>query len=128
MTGLVGSPYGVDWKDLEPTKREVFVAHPVGEGKIPYGISGQVRRLSHAASLIACRVLGSDEGAADAVQNCFVTASRNLPTFESEGAFRSWLLRVLIDEALLILLQKREGPRIARDPSVGRSYRELGAS
>jgi len=51
---------------------------------------------------VARRVLGSLEGCEDAVQNCLLTASRNPPRFEDEGAFGSWLLRILIDEALLI--------------------------
>lgn len=55
---------------------------------------------------IAYRVLDDSEGAEEAVQNCFLTASRSTPKFESAGAFRSWLLRILIDEALLILRQK----------------------
>jgi hypothetical protein len=36
------------------------------------------------------------------VESCRATASRNPPRFEYEGAFRSWLVRVLIDEALAI--------------------------
>jgi Sigma-70 region 2 len=52
---------------------------------------------------VACRVLGGPKGAVDALDNCFLTASQHPPRFEYEGAFRSWLLRVLIDEALLIL-------------------------
>lgn len=52
---------------------------------------------------IACRVLGDEERAGNAVQNCWRTASRNPPHFEYEGAFRSWLVRILIDEALAIL-------------------------
>ena len=55
----------------------------------------------------ACRVLGDPEEAELAVQNCWLTASRNPPTFDQEGACHSWLLRVLIDEALTIL----HGPR-----------------
>jgi len=56
---------------------------------------------------IACRVLGNEERAPIAVQNCWRTASRNPPHFEYEGAFRSWLLRVLIDEALAILRESQ---------------------
>jgi DNA-directed RNA polymerase specialized sigma24 family protein len=51
---------------------------------------------------IACRVLGASEGAELAVQYCWLTASHNPPTFDDEGAFRGWLLRVLIDEASAI--------------------------
>jgi DNA-directed RNA polymerase specialized sigma24 family protein len=51
---------------------------------------------------IACRVLGGPEPAEEAVYNCWHTASRHPPRFEYEGAFRSWLARVLIDEALAL--------------------------
>ena len=109
-------------------KSEGFIAHRVEEGEPRTVFQARFERCRTLLHFIACRVLGDDEGAADAVQNCFVTASRNLPAFESEGAFRCWLLRVLIDEALLILLQRRERSLIARDPNIGRSYRELEAS
>jgi DNA-directed RNA polymerase specialized sigma24 family protein len=52
---------------------------------------------------LAYRMLGNPEQARDVVENCRITASRNPPVFESEGAFRSWLARILIDEALSIL-------------------------
>ena len=51
---------------------------------------------------LACRILGGHEDVEMAVQNCRIAASRNPPRFEYEGAFRSWLVRVLIDEALAI--------------------------
>ena len=63
------------------------------------------QRLLH---FIACRVLGSPERAEDAIESCWLRASRDPPRFEYEGAFRSWLLRVLIDEALAILRQRQE--------------------
>jgi hypothetical protein len=56
-----------------------------------------------ALHFIACRVLGGTEGAELAVLNCWLRASRNPPTFDREGAFRSWLLRILIDEASTFL-------------------------
>lgn len=56
---------------------------------------------------IGRRVLGGPEGVEDAIDNCWFAASRNPPRFEAEGAFRSWLLRVLIDEALAILRKNR---------------------
>jgi len=58
---------------------------------------------------LACRVLGSSEQAHGVVEKCKVTASRNPPAFEYEGAFRSWLARVLIDEALAIVRQRKSG-------------------
>ncbi|HTF68606.1 MAG TPA: sigma factor [Edaphobacter sp.] len=65
-------------------------------------------RYRRALSLVAYRVLGSHEKAEEAVQNCLRTAADNVPRFEHEGAFRSWLLRVLIDEAVILLNRKRQ--------------------
>jgi DNA-directed RNA polymerase specialized sigma24 family protein len=62
-------------------------------------------RFSRCGSLLhflAGRILGSHEDVEEAVESCRITASRNPPRFEYEGAFRSWLVRVLIDEALAI--------------------------
>src|SRR5262249_9312514 len=60
-------------------------------------------RLLH---LIACRVLGDDKRAPLAIKNCWLSASRNPPRLEHEGAFRSWLVRGLIVEALAILRER----------------------
>jgi RNA polymerase sigma-70 factor (ECF subfamily) len=57
---------------------------------------------------LACRVLGDIPGAEDALENCWRTTSRNPPEFDYEGAFRSWLARVLIDKALAILRENRK--------------------
>lgn len=59
---------------------------------------------------LACRILGGHEDVEMAVQNCRITASRNPPRFQYEGAFRSWLVRVLIDEALAIRQRKAALP------------------
>ena len=59
---------------------------------------------------LACRILGGHEDVEMAVQNCRIAASRNPPRFEYEGAFRSWLVRVLIDEALAIRKRKAALP------------------
>jgi hypothetical protein len=56
---------------------------------------------------IACRVVRDEKSAKRAIDNCRQTASRNPPRFEYEGAFRSWLLRVLINEALAILCESQ---------------------
>jgi DNA-directed RNA polymerase specialized sigma24 family protein len=61
-------------------------------------------RLQH---FIACRILHDPEQAKRAVENCWHSASACAPRFEYEGAFRSWLLRVLIDEALILLRQRQ---------------------
>ena len=68
-------------------------------------------RFSHYRRLlyfIATRVLGGTERADEAVENCWLSASRNPPHFEYDSAFRSWLVRVLINEALAIRRSQRQ--------------------
>jgi DNA-directed RNA polymerase specialized sigma24 family protein len=67
-------------------------------------------RYRHTLSLVAYRVLGNHEEAEEAVQNCLRTAVDNVPRFEHEGAFRCWLVRVLIDEAVLLLSRQSVAP------------------
>jgi hypothetical protein len=71
--------------------------------------------------LVAYRVLGDRSQAEDAVQRCLLSTSWNRPHFENEGAFRGWLVKVLIDEALLILHQRDWAVRVLRTDE-GRSY------
>jgi DNA-directed RNA polymerase specialized sigma24 family protein len=64
-------------------------------------------RCSRLLHFLAARILGSQDEAGDAVRNCRAAASRNPPNFASEGAFRSWLARILIDEACALLRRKQ---------------------
>jgi len=49
---------------------------------------------------VASRILDGPDEIEEAVERCFHTASRYPMSFEYEGEFRSWLVRVLVDEAL----------------------------
>jgi DNA-directed RNA polymerase specialized sigma24 family protein len=68
---------------------------------------------------IACRVLGRSERAGEAIDGCWRTASRHPQRFEHEGEFRSWLLRVLIDEALVLLRESvpTPAPKVSCEPA-----------
>jgi RNA polymerase sigma-70 factor, ECF subfamily len=56
---------------------------------------------------VAYRVLHNHEEAEDAVQNCLLLAYSKLEEFKHAGAFRSWLVRILINEAVSILRKRR---------------------
>jgi DNA-directed RNA polymerase specialized sigma24 family protein len=56
---------------------------------------------------LARRILNCVQEAEEAVKNCRLKASRNPPSFSSEGAFKSWLVRILIDEATLLLRRRQ---------------------
>ena len=65
---------------------------------------------------IACRVLPNGEGVAEAIENCRARAFQNPLEFEQEGAFRSWLFRILIDEARVLLQKNSRTNGKADDP------------
>jgi DNA-directed RNA polymerase specialized sigma24 family protein len=64
-------------------------------------------RCDKALHLIARRLLADPEMAATAVQNCRLKAYQQSSGFESKGAFGSWILRLLIDEALSVLYRNK---------------------
>ena len=64
-------------------------------------------RCRNTLEYIAGLILADSKMAKSAVQNCWFKAARNQPRFESEGAFRSWVLRRVISEALHLLHQRQ---------------------
>lgn len=65
-----------------------------------YVRASRYRRLLH---FVAHRVLGNSDRAVIAVENCLLSASRHVTTFDDEGAFRNWLVRLALEESLAIL-------------------------
>ena len=65
-----------------------------------YVRASRYRGLLH---FVAYRVLGNPDRADIAVENCLFSASHLVTAFDCEGAFRSWLVRIAIDQALAIL-------------------------
>jgi len=79
----------------------------IGQQENPRDFEAQFSRCRCLLHFVACRVLRSCEGADEAVERCFLTACGDPQEFAYEGAFRSWLVRILIDEALLILVERK---------------------
>ena len=79
---------------------------------------------------LARRILRNHEEAEDAVQNCSLLAYRNLCNVKGEGSFRSWLVRILINEALAIVRKKksRSAAAPAQSPSEGDSLEGFPAA
>ena len=69
-------------------------------------------RCCQALHFIARRILPDPEMAAYAVEKCWLRASRNPPSFESEGAFGSWIMRMLIQKTACTLHQLRAGQAV----------------
>ena len=84
-------------------------AVPIWKDSADNRMSSYVRASRYRGSLhfIAFRVLGDSDRADLAVENCLFSASRHPTAFRSEGAFRCWLVRIALDEALAILHRRR---------------------
>lgn len=55
----------------------------------------------------AFRILRNPHDAEDAAQRCFQRAFTNLSKFRGDSAFSTWLTRIAINEALMLLRQRR---------------------
>lgn len=61
-------------------------------------------------SSVCYRYVPSEEDAKDVLQNSFVKIFTSLPTFDyrSEEALRGWMRRIVVNEALLFLRERRK--------------------
>jgi DNA-directed RNA polymerase specialized sigma24 family protein len=66
-----------------------------------------ISRYRRVLYFVAYRVLGNHTDAEDALQSCMQSIRRKIPSLEHEGGFRASVVRVLIDEALVILRKNR---------------------
>jgi RNA polymerase sigma factor (sigma-70 family) len=63
----------------------------------------------------AQRITRSSEDAEDAVQDALLRAFVHLADFDGRSSFATWLTRIAINSALMILRKKRASPEIATD-------------
>jgi RNA polymerase sigma-70 factor, ECF subfamily len=68
-----------------------------------------VNRYADKVHRLTYKVLRHEEDAADALQDAFLSAYRNLPRFKGESTFSTWLYRVAMNAALMRLRKRREG-------------------
>ncbi len=63
------------------------------------------------------RMLGDVESAADAAQDAFLSAFRNLHSFRG-GSFRSWILRIATNACYDVLRARRRRPAVSLDTTL----------
>jgi RNA polymerase sigma-70 factor, ECF subfamily len=63
---------------------------------------------------LAVRLLGEQEAAADATQDCFLSAYRSIAKFRG-GNFKSWLLRIATNACYDRLRQQHRRPQVSLD-------------
>jgi RNA polymerase sigma-70 factor, ECF subfamily len=101
------------WKDKSANDSEVQ-AHLDDSKLISDGLQGDRNAFETLFSRyrpilyrLAQRILRNHEESEDAVQNCSLVAFRKMESFKYEGAFRSWLARILVNEAITILRKRK---------------------
>jgi RNA polymerase sigma-70 factor (ECF subfamily) len=67
------------------------------------------------------RVTRNEQDAEDALQDSFLRAFTHIKTFEERSSFSTWLTRIAINSALMILRKKRNSSEISIDCSDGPS-------
>src|SRR5437660_8070590 len=67
----------------------------------------------------ALRLLGNPEDAKDALQEGLLSAYRNLRRFEGRSQFSTWLMRIVINAALMRLRSQRSRPAVSIDQPTG---------
>jgi RNA polymerase sigma-70 factor (ECF subfamily) len=67
----------------------------------------------------ALRILRNPQDAEDAAQRSFQRAFTNIARFRGDSNFSTWLTRVAINEALMLLRQRRSNPRLLDGGSDG---------
>lgn len=56
---------------------------------------------------LALKMLGSPQDAEDVLQNTFIKALQNLKTFEERSSLSTWLYRIAVNEALMLLRKQK---------------------
>ncbi|HVP21709.1 MAG TPA: sigma-70 family RNA polymerase sigma factor [Anaerolineaceae bacterium] len=69
--------------------------------------SGHVHR-------VAFQILGNEQDAEDVLQDTYIKALRALPDFEGRSSLRTWLYRIAVNEALM-LVRKRKPQAVSVD-------------
>jgi RNA polymerase sigma-70 factor (ECF subfamily) len=80
----------------EPSDQELVARAQAGDG---WAEEALFRRHIGRAAQIATRLLGRGSEAEDVVQDSFVIALEQLPRLREGGAFRAWLLRIIVHQA-----------------------------
>jgi DNA-directed RNA polymerase specialized sigma24 family protein len=65
--------------------------------------------------LIAGRVLNGDDDVREAMRRSYLAAASQRWSLESDGEFRRWLVRTVLNEALMILHEKESGAESSGD-------------
>lgn len=91
-----------------------------------------VARYEEKVYRLAMRFVRNETDAGEVVQDVFLTAWRSLAGFQGRAQFGSWIYRVTVNTALMLLRSQRRHPQVAVDDvepgALGEAANQSGAS
>jgi RNA polymerase sigma-70 factor (ECF subfamily) len=109
----------------EPIPAEVSTAPPDEEGLVARAQTGDaeafaelVERYERKIYRLARHITGNDEDAEDVLQEAFLKAYENLPGFQGQSKFYTWLVRIAVNEALMKLRRRKTGRVVSLDETI----------
>jgi RNA polymerase sigma-70 factor, ECF subfamily len=84
-------------------------------------------RHSNSAFRTVYRITGNQEDSEDVIQDAWIKAYVHLNTFDGRAKFSTWLTRIAINSALMVLRRKRARPETSMEITDGDTwpYREI---
>jgi RNA polymerase sigma-70 factor, ECF subfamily len=110
MQRLNGSPIN---KNSHPQEDETLIRGALRGD--PDALETLFARNNTALYQTALRLLGNPEDAKDALQEGLLSAYRNLRRFEGRSQFSTWLMRIVINAALMRRRSQRARPAVSLD-------------
>ena len=88
-------------------------------------LSRFVEETSPAIYRLALRILNDPQDAEDALQETYLKAMRALPNFEGRSSLTTWLYRIAVNEALMLVRKRR--PTVPVEDEPGDDDEDAGA-
>jgi len=88
-------------------------------------LSRFVEETSPAIYRLALRILNDPQDAEDALQETYLKAMRALPNFEGRSSLNTWLYRIAVNEALMLVRKRR--PTVPVEDEPGDDDEDAGA-
>ncbi len=121
-----GSPVNPPHKNLSgvPGAERTLVASAQAGDRTAF--DQLVQRDSTRLLRLLVRITRSPEAAEDAMQDALVRAWRNLPRFNGQSSFFTWLTRIAINEAYRLMKQSQAKTTLPLDDAVGERIANWG--
>ena len=110
--------------DLRAWSEDQLIAAAKSGRRAPFG--ELCERDMKKVSCVTRRIMRNREDAEDAAQECFLNAFVHLKDFDGRSSFSTWLTRIAINSALMILRKRRVSAEIAVEDTNGFGMDGLG--